>query len=85
MRIFHRLCFLVLFSISAAVPPIIEYEDPFPTTKIIDLPPGHFPDPECKYTVHVKDRDGPTVSGYGFFATEIQMESYTNSIWIHVI
>ena len=36
----------------------------FPTTKIIELPPGHFPEPNCHYTVHFDARTGPKVSRY---------------------
>ncbi|PAV60811.1 hypothetical protein WR25_14801 [Diploscapter pachys] len=35
----------------------------FQPDEIVELPVGRFPDPDCSYTVHKKDQNGPRITG----------------------
>ncbi|MFH4981280.1 hypothetical protein AB6A40_007989 [Gnathostoma spinigerum] len=53
-----RVLFVWCTLLSASYPlPLMDYE--ISGGEVIELPVGHFPDPECDYTVRLKDRNGP--------------------------
>ncbi|CAJ0963624.1 unnamed protein product, partial [Mesorhabditis belari] len=69
LRIFDSLIFsLFLLDVQGRVvpresEPELHSDHIFKPEEIIDLPVGRFPDPDCRYTVHLNKKNGPIAQG----------------------